>query len=135
MNKSQRMLLTWIADDISIYSKIKPYITVEDFTVDIYKRVAEIMFLAIENGTFNPATILNNFQGDDNHNEVSKILNTNLIEDNADIRDKERALNDAVLNIRRNSLDYRSRTATDLSELQKIFKEQSELTGMHISLV
>lgn len=135
VNKSQRTLLTWIADDISIYSKIKAYISVDDFTVDIYKRVAEIMFSQIENGTFNPATILNYFHGDENHNEISKILNTNLVDETADIRDKERALNDAVINVKRSSLEYRSRTATDLNELQNIFKEQSKLTSLHISLV
>ena len=135
VNKSQRMLLTWIADDISIYPKIKAHISVDDFTVDIYKKVAEIMFSEIENGTFNPATILNHFQGDENHNEISKILNTSFVDETADIKDKERALNDAVINVKRSSLEYRSRTATDLNELQNIFKEQSKLTSLHISLV
>ena len=57
------------------------------------------------------------------------------MDETADIKDKERALNDAVINVKRSSLEYRSRTATDLNELQNIFKEQSKLTSLHISLV
>ncbi len=134
VNKSQRMILTWIADDKEIYYKIKNIITADDFTSDIYKKVAGIMFSEIENGTFNPATVLNHFQGDENHNEISLILNTSLIDDDSDIKEKERALNDAVYNIKRNSLEMKSRKAEDVAELQEIFREQSKLSNMHISL-
>ena len=93
------------------------------------------MFDSLEAGKFNPATILNNFSGDENHNEVAKILNTNLLDAAADKKDRERAVNDALLMIKRNSLDVKSRTTTDIVELQNIIREQAKLKTMHISLV
>lgn len=135
LNKSQRMLLTFIADDTGIYKKISPYISADDFAEGVYRTVARLMFDALEAGNFNPATILNNFSGDENHNEVARILNTNILDEAADIKDRERAVNDALLMIKRNSLDVKSRTTTDIAELQNVIKEQAKLGTMHISLV
>ena len=46
----------------------------------------------------------------------------------------ERAINDAVHKIKKESLDYRARNATDISDLQNIIKEQSMLQKIHITL-
>lgn len=62
------------------------------------------------------------------------ILNTNILDDSALESDREKALNEAVINIRRNSLEMRSRSAADLNELQKIIAEQAGLKNLHISL-
>ena len=48
IDKSQRMLLTFIADDTGIYKKIADYISPEDFSEGIYRNVAEIMFENLE---------------------------------------------------------------------------------------
>ncbi len=134
IRKSQRMLLTWISDDPSVYTRIKGYVTAADFTEPSYRQVAELMFEQIEAGDFNPARILNNFDGDENQSEIARILNTNIIDESADSKDRERALNDAVMIIKRNSLDIRSRGAADIKELQAIIKEQADLKNLHISL-
>lgn len=134
IDKSQRMLLTFIADDTGIYKKIADYISPEDFSEGIYRNVAEIMFKNLSNGTFNPGAILNYFNGDDEHNEVARILNTNILEEDADNKDREKAVNDALLIIKRNSLEMKSRTTTDIMELQNIIKEQAKLKTLHISL-
>ena len=62
------------------------------------------------------------------------ILNTNILDDSALESDREKALNEAVINIRRNSLEMRSRSAADLNELQNIIAEQAGLKNLHISL-
>lgn len=134
LKKAQRMLLTWISDEPKIYNFIKKYISASDFTEDIYKRVAQIMFEQLDNDSFNAATILNHFEGDENHSEVAGILNTNVIDETASSSDKEKALNEAVLMIKKNSLDEKSRSATDVMVLQEVLKEQTELSKLHISL-
>ncbi len=134
LKKAQRMLLTWISDEPGIYGCIKKYISASDFTEDIYKRVAQIMFEQLDNNCFNAATILNNFEGDEYHSEVAGILNTNVIDGAASSSDKEKALNEAVIIIKKNSLDEKSRNAADVAELQAIIKEQTELSKLHIHL-
>lgn len=134
IKKSQRMLLTWICDDTAIYHLIRKYITVEDFTEPAYKKVAEIMFSQLDNNSFNPAAILNCFEDEEDQREVAGILNTDVLDTSAGTNEREKALNDAVMLIKRNSLDIRSRNAADIAELQKIIKEQAELKNLHISL-
>lgn len=134
IRKSQRMLLTWICDDTSVYRLIRKYISPEDFTEPIYLRVAKIMFEQLEGGSFNPAAILNNFDGDDEQREVAGVLNTNVLDDTAKSDDREKALNEAVINIKKHSLDEKSRNAAGLEELQQVIREQAELKNLHISL-
>jgi len=43
-------------------------------------------------------------------------------------------LNETVCQIKKDSLDFRNRNATDIQELQQIVKEQAELQKLHISL-
>ena len=54
VKKSQRLLLTWLTDYPQLYAKIKSYITPEDFTEELYSRVARRMFEDIEKNQFNP---------------------------------------------------------------------------------
>ena len=48
--------------------------------------------------------------------------------------EKEKALNETVIRIKRNSLEERSRKAADIKELQEIIQEQKKLDFLHISL-
>lgn len=134
IKKAQRMLLTWICEDPNIYRLIKPHISVEDFTVDTYQKVAAKIFAQIESNSFSPARILNDFESEEEQNLVVAILNTNVIDEEAGQKDREKALNEAVVMIKRNSLDNKSRNATDITVLQKVIEEQRELTKLHISL-
>lgn len=134
IKKAQRMLLTWISDDPSLYLKIRPYVGVSDFTETLYQKVAEIMYAQLESGQFNPATILNRFTGEEEHSQVAAILNTNILDESADRKEKERAINDAVKNVRRNSIEVMSRNATDITQLQEIIRQQAELDKIVITL-
>lgn len=134
VHKSQRMILTWICDNPDIYKAVRDYITPEDFTEPLYKELAGMMFEQLEEGRFNPAAILNRFEDDERQRDAAMILNTNILDDSALESDREKALNEAVINIRRNSLEMRSRSAADLNELQKIIAEQAGLKNLHISL-
>ena len=134
LRKAQRMVLTWLADDPALYGKLKPYLSAEDFTEEMYRQVAGIMFSELDSGSFDPAAILNHFEDETVHSEVARILNTELMEDGAEARERERALNEAVFLIRKNSLEERSRSAPDLATLQQIVKEKAALKDIHISL-
>lgn len=131
---SQRMLLTWLIDDKSIYSKIEGIVTERDFTTELYKEVAKKLFEQFRNGENNPAKIINSFDNEEEQNEVARLFNTPLPEE-LDIREKERALNEIVKNVKKNSLDELSRNATDIEVLQSLINEQMNLEKIHISLM
>ncbi len=134
VKKAQRMLLTWICDEPSLYGKIKKHISYDKFTEPIYRKVAQLLFEQIEAGAFRPEVILNSFESEEEHSEVAKVLNTNILDADASGKDKERAVNDAIKIILKEYYDAKNRSATSLVELQEIMKSQAELANLHISL-
>ena len=57
------------------------------------------------------------------------------LNDDMTSQEVERAFNETVIRIKKDSLDYRNKHATDILELQQIIKEQAQLQKLHISLI
>ncbi len=133
---AQRILLTWLVEDDRIYGLIKKYITPEDFIEPVYHEVAKQLFEQLENNRVNPAIIVSTFSNEDEHREVAALFNTELSEELSDVQ-KEQALNEAVIKVKRNSFDYRSKNAVNVDELKALVREKTELARLqqvHISL-
>ncbi len=78
--KNQRLLLTWLTDEPQLYSKVVKYVTPEDFSDDLYRNVASSLFEGLKNGSFSPASILDQFPDEEEHRQVAEMFNTNLVE-------------------------------------------------------
>ncbi len=126
----QRLLLTWISDEPEIYNKIKDYITPEDFTNDLYKRVSTKLFDDLSNGIVNPAYIVSMFEDEGEQAEVAAIFNSPL-EQVEEKNEREKALHDLVCSIKRNSLDVLS-TKPDMTreEMMRIFQSKKDLEAL-----
>lgn len=132
--QAQKMLLTWLIEDISLFSKIRNIITPNDFKEELYHQVADMLFQQYETDhNVVPAKIINYFESKEEQNEVASLFSTSLQEGMNQL-EREKALNEIVRRIKKYSLDYESRHATDIAQLQKIIKEQGELQKLHISL-
>lgn len=135
--KAQRLLITWLTDRPEIYSKIKKYITAEDFTDELYRKVAEKLFEELEEGRADPAGMIDLFAEEEQQKEVAQLFHTDIgkLESKSD---EERALHDILCNVKRNSYEYYSqRLGTDISALNQVIagkKVLEELNKMHISL-
>lgn len=135
--KSQRLLLTWITDEPAVYEKIKKYITVEDFTEELYRKVAERLFADMDAGKFNPAGIISTFEDEQEQHDAAELFNTNLPELETK-QEKEKALRDILLAVKKNSYEYfNSRLGSDVNALNQVIagkRALEELAKMHISL-
>lgn len=135
--KPQKLLLTWIVEEPKVYEKIKKYISPEDFTEDLYKKVAEKLFADLESGNMNPASIVSMFTDEEEQREVAGLFNTKLVEISTR-QEQEKAFRDIVLAVKRNSYEYfSSRLGTDVSALSQVIegkKALEELSKTHISL-
>ena len=70
---------------------------------------------------------------DDTLNSIANKFNTTIDEQlSADERNK--AITETVKRLKRNSLDIQSRSASDLTKLQEIFRSQKELDNLHLDL-
>ena len=132
--RSERLLLTWLIEEPELFEKIDGIIGPEDFVKPLYRQAADMVFEGHKKGDVNPAAILNHFIDDEgSQKEVAALFNASL-EESLSNEEQKKAFSDTVLKIKKNSLDYKSRNAKDLDELQKIIKEQASLANLHISL-
>ena len=137
IKKSQRLLLTWLTEEPSLYQKIKKYISPEDFTEDLYKKVAEKLFEGLEKGEMNPASIVSMFTDEEEQREVASVFNTKL-KALSTRQEQEKAFHDIVFAVKRNSYEYFSgQLGSDVNALSQVIagkKALEELGKTHISL-
>ena len=138
MKQSQKLLLTWLIEYDNLYDKIKDIITPEDFTEDIFRKVAELLYEQKKSGTVNPAQIISLFAEEEEQREVAELFHARIHEvDSATERDK--ALKETILRVKDNSISYRSAhlEPTDMQGLQQIVADKRTLQNMekmHISI-
>lgn len=137
IKKAQRLLITWLTDEPSLYGKVRKYITPSDFTEDLYRQIAEKLFEDLESGQYNPAAIISLFTDEEEQREAAEVFNTKLEALSAK-QEREKAFHDILYQVKKNSYEYYSgRLGGDVSALQKVIdgkKALEELGKTHISL-
>lgn len=139
MKQSQKLLLTWLIEDTRLFGAIKGLITAEDFTEELYHRVATELFAQFEaDGSVNPAQIISRFPEADEQKEIAGLFNARIHEiENKN--DREKALKETIIRIKQNSIDYctRNNNPTDLAAMMKIVEDKralEKLEKLHISI-
>ena len=137
MKKTQRVLLTWLAEEPQIYPKISAFLSPEDFTEELNRKVADRLFEDLAQGTVNAAAIVSMFPEEEEQREVAAIFNTSLVEPETK-KEKEKALHDILVSVKRISYEYNSgRLGSDIEALNRVIagkKALEELSKTHISL-
>lgn len=135
---SQKVLLTWMIDDRNVFCVVSEYIQPEDFTEELYRTVAGILYEQYTSGDLNPAKILNHFTEEEEHREAASLFHTRIRRLETK-EEKERALKETILRVKSNSIDKKARelSPTDMRGLQQLMEEKRRLTDLeklHISL-
>lgn len=136
--RSQRLLLTWITDEPFVYEKIRKYISADDFTEEMYQKAAVRLFADLDKGVSNPAGIVSAFEDGEEQRQAAELFNTNLPVAPETQQEKEKALHDIVLAVKRNSYEYyTAKLGEDVSALDRVIagkRALEELAKTHISL-
>ena len=131
---AQKFFLTWLIEEPSIYDKTKDCINEDDFVEPLYHHVAALVFEELRaTGQVMPARILNQFEDVEEQKTAASLFNTRLKTDD-DPAVREKALNETVKRIKKNSLELKSRSVREIADLQKIIKEKAQLQKLYISL-
>lgn len=131
---AQKFFLTWLIEEPSIYDKTKDYINEDDFVEPLYHHVAALVFEELRaTGQVMPARILNQFEDVEEQKTAASLFNTRLKTDD-DPAVREKALNETVKRIKKNSLELKGRSVREIADLQKIIKEKAQLQKLYISL-
>ena len=138
MRTSQRLLLTWLLEKPSIYPQIEEYITPEDFTEELYRKIADMLFEQLRMGEVNPARIISRFAEPEEQKEAAALFNARIhpIEKK---EEQEKAVLETVLRVKKNSLDVWAKQldVTDISGFQRLIQARGELQKLeklHISV-
>lgn len=159
---NQKVLLTWLVDEPFLYAKIKDYIHVDDFSDGIYRKAAERLIQALEDGEVpNPGAIMTSLQASEETNEeeqleiaslfctkitdkLSRMKGTTEVDLDTQtkifdsVNDKERALSDILVTIKRATMQRVTDGAnTDPEAFKKIVsikKAIEKIQKTHISL-
>ncbi|MDF2609439.1 MAG: primase [Lachnospiraceae bacterium] len=137
IKQSQKILLSWLIDDTTIFNKIKGIIEPIDFTEELYKQVADMLFTQYyTEHAVTPAKIINRFESKEEQNEVASLF-TAEVAGPLNHLERNKALEETVIRIKKNSLEMQSKQAieqNDIQRLQEIIVKQRELQNLHISL-
>ncbi len=139
MKQSQKLLLTWLIEDPRLFGKVEKLITADDFTEELYHRVAQELFAQYDRDkNVNPAQIISLFQEEEEQKEVAGLFNARIHEVETK-NDMEKAFKETIIRIKQNSIDYRTKHAdpTDLNALMKVVEDKrslEKLERLHISI-
>ncbi len=130
ISRSQKLMLTWLIEDNTLFDKIKDVLSPEDFTEGIYKEVAALVFGQFEKeGAVNPAKIISFFESREEQSEVAALFSAG-IRGEMDENGWQKAVADTVMRLKENSLDRQSQKAIEVNDtelLMKIIREKAEL--------
>ncbi len=159
---NQKVLLTWLVDEPFLYAKIKDYIHVDDFSDGIYRKAAERLIQALEDGEVpNPGAIMTSLQASEETNEeeqleiaslfctkitdkLSRMKGTTEVDLDTQakifdsVNDKERALSDILVTIKRATMqrvtDHANADPEAFKKIVSIKKTIEKIQKTHISL-
>lgn len=137
IKKSQRLILTWLTEYPKLFATISQYIRPEDFSDDLYREVASMLYGQLTNGELNPARITSQFTDPLKQREVAQLFNTALHVDN--LQEQEKAISETIKKVMEHTIEQRTQQLdpTDIAGLQKLIdakKRLQELGRLHISL-
>lgn len=138
MRRSQQLLLTWLIEEEHLYDSIREYITPEDFTEELFRRVAQMIYDQKEAHALNPAQIISCFPDEEEQREVAALFHASI--DGTENRaEREKAVKETVIRVKENSINYRSThlDPADMQGLQRLINDQrmaQDMRKMHISI-
>jgi DNA primase len=130
ISKSQKLMLTWLIEDNSLFDIMKGLLGPEDFADGIYKDVAALVFEQYEKEhSVNPAKIISCFENKEEQSEVAGLFSAE-IRGEMDEAGRQKAITDTVFRLKEYSLDKQSQKAienNDTELLMRIITEKKEL--------
>ena len=125
--QAQKLMLTWLVSYPKVFDKAAQYLSPEDFTVPLYREVAEMLFEQKKEENVNPARLLNSFPDSEEQREVASLFNATIHLEMP--REQEQAFADTLLRIKKESLAEKNRhwDPADLQGLQDLVKAKKEL--------
>ncbi len=124
LRETEGILLTWLFEEPRLYPVISKYVSADDFQEGIYREIASDMFKAYDSGgEFDPAQIMCNFEDNEAHNAIAKMLHTKIEGIETD-RDKEVLLRETLIKLKNESLKSVDKSQPEAGKKIRLIKEE-----------
>ena len=133
--KSERLLITWLINENTLFKALKGVLTADDFFEPVYHNIATELFEQYEKeGKVTPAAIINHYQSKEEHEKVSGIMQQNF--DMEIIQsEKSKVITDLVKKIKIRSIQHQMEAAKgDLALTGKLMQEKVRINNLKITL-
>ncbi len=132
MRQSQKLMLTWLIEEPGLFASVEPFLAPEDFTEELYRKVAEAVFGQCREGRIRPAKVIDLFSDEKEQQEVASLFHAQLKEITTEA-EKAKALKETIIRIKENSMNSRSKRLepTDLDGLQKLVADKKSLQRLY----
>ena len=133
--KTERLLITWMINENSLFDTLKNVISPEDFFEPVYHDIVEQLFEQYRTeGKVTPASIMNHYQSQEEHQKVSSIMQQDF-----DIEvspgEKSKVVTDLVKSIKKKSLEHQLEQAKgDLEKTGKLMIEKAQIEKIKINI-
>jgi len=134
-NKPQKLLLTWLVNDISLFEKLKGIISIEDFIDENHRAVAAKLFEQYDTkGKLDPAAIVDVSDDLEKQHIIAEIIQTELPFEMTP-EEKNHAINDVVKRVKQERIEYElSMSASNPQRLKELIVEKVALNKLNIPL-
>lgn len=133
--KAERLLITWLINENSLFDILKDKISAEDFFEPIYHDIAAELFVQYEKeGKVTPAAIMNHYQSKEEHEKVSAIMQQDFDMEIAK-DEKSKTITSLVRRIKERSIQHQLEGAKgDLVKTGQLLKQKSEVNKIMIQI-
>ena len=133
-SKPQKLLLTWMINDVRLFKILDGIISEEDFYEEDIQPIAQKLFKQYrEKGDVMPSSILNYYDDVDDQRRAAQVMQTELPFE-MDDDEKEKAINDLVKKTKMSYIDWKLPQCTDdAKEFQQLVVLKAKVSKLHIS--
>ncbi len=124
--RDQKLLLTWLTEEPELFGPISAYLQPEDYTEGLNARLADVVYTALKDGTYNPASIMNSFS-EEELPEVAGVIGADLSE-LLESPEKSKILQDLVFKVKEHSVAvYAASEDPSIEHMQEALRKRQQL--------
>ena len=121
----------YLAQDLSLYDRVHPYLNEQDFDLPPYDRIAQILFGQLRKGQFNPVSIISSFAELSEQEEAAAVVDART--DNEMMEDeRKRFINECVIRLKKNSIEKQMKEEQDLNKMIALRNELEKIQKIDV---
>lgn len=127
--KSQKTVLSYLAEHPGFLERIRDIIHIEDFDVPPYDRIAEMLFGQAAEGRVNISGIISALTEESDQEKAADLFHSEAVTEAGE--DLHKLLNECIINIRKHTLE-RMISEGDLMKVIRLKQEQEQLKSLDV---